>query len=127
MNDLRCTNWRALAVISLFIAGSVTLNSCGSRPSDSISFSETAQQSVSNAVANRIQTNTQSESKVADARAGASDSRAVIPMPQKPVLVKTAELSLRLESLDRTMVQLRQIVKSNQGDIYDLQDERLKY
>ncbi|WP_309743221.1 DUF4349 domain-containing protein [Chamaesiphon sp. OTE_20_metabat_361] len=45
-------------------------------------------------------------------------------MPQKPALVKTAELSLRVESIDQTMVQLRQILRNKQGDVYDLQDER---
>jgi len=43
---------------------------------------------------------------------------------QRPQLIKMAELSLRLESIDKMMVQLRQIVQSKQGDIYDFQDDR---
>jgi len=43
---------------------------------------------------------------------------------QRPQLIKTADLWLRLESIDRMMVQLRQIVQSKQGDIDDFQDDR---
>ena len=125
MSDLRCLSWRSLAITSLVIVGSVTLNSCGSRPIDNVSGSnDMAPQSVRTSEASKVQTNTQSETKVADARVADTESQAVTPTPQKPALVKTAELSLRLESIDQTMVQLRQIVKSKQGDIYDLQDER---
>ncbi|WP_310410934.1 hypothetical protein, partial [Chamaesiphon sp. OTE_8_metabat_110] len=53
-----------------------------------------------------------------------SESQSVTPMPQKPALVKTAELWLRVESIDQTMVQLRQILRHKQGDVYDLQDKR---
>jgi archaellum component FlaC len=125
MTNLRCLSWRSLAMTSLIIAGSVTLNSCGSKPIDSFSGSnETAPQSVASSVAGRVETNTRSENKVADAKAADSESQTVIPTPQKPQLVKTAALSLRLESIDKTMVQLRQIVKSKRGDIYDFQDEK---
>jgi Domain of unknown function (DUF4349) len=124
MSDLRCLSWRSLAISSLVIAGSVTLNSCGSRPSDSVSSNEAAPRSVSTCVANEVHTNKQSGTKVADARAADMESQTVAPSPQKPALVKTAELSLRLESIDKAMAQLRQIVRSKQGDIYNLQDER---
>jgi predicted DNA-binding protein YlxM (UPF0122 family) len=124
MKDLRCVSWRSLATIGLVIAGSVTLNSCGSRPSDSVSTSEAAPRSVSTSVVSKVQADTRSGAKVADAISADTESPAVTPMPQKPALVKTAALSLRLESIDKTMVQLRQIVRSKQGDIYNLQDER---
>ncbi|WP_310485691.1 DUF4349 domain-containing protein [Chamaesiphon sp. VAR_48_metabat_403] len=62
------------------------------------------------------------EAKSANKEDPAAETTAV--MPQKPQLVRTAEISLRLESIDKMMVQLRQLVQSKQGDIYDFQDDR---
>jgi archaellum component FlaC len=47
-----------------------------------------------------------------------------MPLPQKPQLIKTASISLRLESIDKAIVQIRKIVQGQQGDIYDFQDDR---
>ncbi|WP_310427597.1 DUF4349 domain-containing protein [Chamaesiphon sp. VAR_48_metabat_135_sub] len=50
--------------------------------------------------------------------------KSAVQIPQKPQLIRTADLSLRRESIDKMMVQLRRMVQSKQGDIYDFQDER---
>jgi archaellum component FlaC len=125
MTNLRCLSWRSLAMTSLVIVGSVTINGCGSRPIDITSGSNrTAPQVVADSVEGGTQASDRSENKVADAKPADTESQSVTPTPQKPQLVRTAELSLRLESIDKTMVRLRQIVKSKQGDIYDFQDEQ---
>jgi Domain of unknown function (DUF4349) len=126
MTNLRCLSWRSLAMASLVIVGSVTINGCGSRSIDSTSGSDgTAPQAVAGSAESRIEASSRPQSNVADTKADI-ESQAVTPTPQKPQLVKTASLSLRLESIDKTMSQLRQIVRSKQGDIYDYQDERLQ-
>lgn len=124
MNDLRWMSWRSLAMGMLLIGGSMTLNSCGNaRSSDSSVEAPAPASSVageaSSYVASKPQADSKRASQVVDAEA-----KAVTPTPQKPQLVKTAELSLRLESIDKMMVKLRQIVHSKQGDIYNLQDDR---
>jgi archaellum component FlaC len=118
MKDLCGVRWRVLAVTILIVTGSVALNSCGKRPVDSVSGAAAPAASSVDTRADRAM-KSQAETKVADAEVKTSVSQ-----PQQPQLVKTAELSLRLESIDKAMVQLRQLVKSKQGDIYDFQDER---
>jgi archaellum component FlaC len=98
------------------VTGSVALSSCGRQ--DGLTSSIAPASVSTEAMADRA-SESQLENKVANAGAKSS-----VPVPQKPQLVRTAELSLRLESVDKMMVQLRQIVKSKQGDIYDFQDER---
>ncbi len=120
MSNLCWLGWRSIAIGSLLLSGSMTLNGCGSAPvADKVSGSgSTAPQSTLEAKADRV---------VADARGaklGDKEAKSVAPMPQKQQLVKTAELFLRLESIDKMMVKLRQIVQSKQGDIYNFQDER---
>jgi Domain of unknown function (DUF4349) len=120
-NNLRWMGWRSL-VISLFIvSGSLTINSCGNaRSGDGVSGSVApAPQGSAESKANRVIADGRSNNQASDAAAKPAAS-----MPQKPQLVKTAELSLRLESIDKMMVQLRQVVQSRQGDIYNFQDDR---
>ena len=121
MSDLRYWDRQAILLIGLAIGGSLALNSCGraitdrassvnSQPMESAASSETKQVTGDADLANKPNTTEQSN------KAGS--------LAQRPQLIKTAELSLRLESIDRMMVQLRQIVQSKQGDIYDFQDDR---
>jgi archaellum component FlaC len=122
MNNLRWLGWRSMAIGSLLLCGSMTLNGCGhAQVADNVSGSATsAPQSSAETKVDRV---------FADARSGenAGDKEAQLStptIPQKPQLVKKAELSLRLESIDKMMVQLRQVVQSKQGDIYNFQDDR---
>jgi Domain of unknown function (DUF4349) len=49
---------------------------------------------------------------------------AVVPKPQKPQLIKTAYVSLKLESIDQAISKLRDLSQSKGGDIYSLQDNQ---
>jgi archaellum component FlaC len=118
MNNLQGLGWRSIAIASILLSGSITLNSCGSKSAGVASAPSSPVGELENLAggAAKDQMN-QINSKV-----GANQPTAT---PQKPQLVKTAELSLRLDSIDKAIVQLRQIVRSKQGDIYDFQDDRL--
>ena len=122
MNGLRYWDRQAILLIGLAIGGSLTLHGCGranttdrassvsSQPMESATSSDTKPAIGDFALANK---------QNATARANKAGS-----ITQRPQLIKTAELSLRLESIDKMMAQLRQIVQSKQGDIYDFQDDR---
>ncbi len=110
----RSGNRRAIATIALAIGVSVVLSSCGK--SDSADRASSEAPALNSAA-----------STMADAKSGGREeaaSKIANSVPQKPQLIKRAELSLRLESIDKMMVQLHQIVQSKQGDIYDFQDDR---
>ncbi len=107
--------WR-IAIGSILLSGSITLNSCGRAQ---VSEKATGVAPTSNSSAAQMDQLAGGTSKPQESAAAQTQT------PQTPQLVKTAELSLRLESIDKAMVQLRQIVRSKQGDIYDFQDDRL--
>jgi Domain of unknown function (DUF4349) len=123
MNNLHGLGWRSIAITSILLSGSIALNGCGSRAADQATGVASAPSSPAGEMKNlaggtaKDQMN-QISSKVAE-------NQPAIATPQTPQLVKTAELSLRLDSIDKAMVQLRQIVRSKQGDIYNFQDDRL--
>jgi Domain of unknown function (DUF4349) len=114
MNNLRGLSWRSISIASILLSGSITLTSCGSK-------SQIADQAAGVAQAPKSAAGDTAQKQMNSAESGGAE----IATPQKPQLVKTAELSLRLESIDKAMVQLRQIVRSKQGDIYNFQDDRL--
>jgi hypothetical protein len=113
--------WR-IAIGSILLSGGIALNSCGSRPQVSEKVAEVATAPKSPAGDLEQLAGGGTSSKLLGS--AVAETQPVIA-PQKPQLVKTAELSLRLESIDKAMVQLRQIVRSQQGDIYNFQDNRL--
>jgi archaellum component FlaC len=47
-----------------------------------------------------------------------------VPKPQKPQLVKTAHVSLKLDSIEKSIVKLRELSQSKGGDIYSFQDDQ---
>jgi Domain of unknown function (DUF4349) len=120
-NNLCWIGWRSLVIGLVLVSGTLTLNSCGNaRSGDSMSGSVTpAPQGSAESKADRVIADGRSNNQASDAEA-----KPAAAMPQKPQLVKTAQLSLRLESIDKTMVKLRQIVQIKQGDIYNFQDDR---
>ncbi len=111
MRNLAGLGWRSVAIGSVVISGSIALSSCGRTTDMAEKAAEVAPNSSTAQLDRSADNSKPTESKAAS--------------PQTPQLVKTAELSLRLESIDKAMVQLRQIVRSKQGDIYDFQDDRL--
>jgi archaellum component FlaC len=108
------SNRKTIGLVGLAIGASITLNSCG-KPN-------TVDRAGSVAQAPKPEPAAMADAKPADKEDPAA--KVTAPAPQKPQLIKRAELSLRLESIDKMMAQLRQIVQSKQGDIYDFQDDR---
>ncbi len=116
-NNLRYLTWRSIVLVGLLGSGSLALNSCGR--------AEMAENRVASeampAPASDI-TQSKSDTKSVSKPEGLANN--VIPIPQKPQLIRTADLSLRLESIDKMVVQVRRIVQGKQGDIYNFQDDR---
>ncbi len=121
MNNLQRLSWRSIAISSILLSGSLALNSCGSR--SQLTETTAGVASAPTSPANQLDQSAGDKSNLLKNQA--VETSQAIPTSQKPQLVKTAELSLRLESIDKAMVQLRQIVQSKQGDIYNFQDDRL--
>ncbi len=112
MSSLR--SLRSIVLVGLLGGGSMALNSCGSS------------QMADKQVASEVMSSPASE--MADSKSASKPdavaSKSVVPIPQKPQLIRTADLSLRLESIDKMVVQVRRIVQAKQGDIYNFQDDR---
>jgi archaellum component FlaC len=114
MNNSRWFDRTTIGLVGSAIGASFVLNACGSP--------NALNQAESKAPASMASSTVMADAQSANKEGTAAKS--AISMPQKPQLIKRAELSLRLESIDKMMVQLRQIVQSKQGDIYDFQDDR---
>jgi archaellum component FlaC len=117
MNYLRRSksDGRSIGLLGLAIGVGIALNSCGN--------SSTADRKSSTAEAPQSATAVMADAKSATKEDTAAEATTVT-MPQKPQLVRTVEISLRLESIDKMMVQVRQLMQSKQGDIYDFRDDR---
>jgi archaellum component FlaC len=122
MINVHRLGWRSIAIGSILLSGSMTLHSCGRAPvAEKAAGVAPAQRSPAGEIGNL-------EGAPAKDRMNLLGSKVVETqqaIPQTPQLVKTAELSLRLDSIDKAMVQLRQLVRNKQGDIYNFQDDRL--
>jgi Domain of unknown function (DUF4349) len=126
MTNLRCVSWRSISICMLLISGSLILNGCGSASENktTASVGEVAKPLPSGDLDGLTgSSNSKVSSRLSESKVN-TQAQPTTPIPQKPQLVKTAELSLRLESIDKMMVQLRRIVQSKQGDIYNFQDDR---
>ena len=122
MSSLRYWDRQAVLLISLAIGGSLTLHGCG-RANIPERASSVNSQPMESAVSLDTKLAT-GDVDLANKQNAADRANKIVSITQRPQLIKTAELSLRLESIDKMMVQLRQIVQSKQGDIYDFQDAR---
>ena len=122
MSSLRYWDRQAVLIISLAIGGSLTLHGCG-RANIPERASSVNSQPMESAVSLDTKLAT-GDVDLANKQNAADRANKIVSITQRPQLIKTAELSLRLESIDKMMVQLRQIVQSKQGDIYDFQDAR---
>jgi archaellum component FlaC len=114
MSSLRCLDWRSIALVGLLGSGSIALNGCGK--------ANVGQNQ------NRLESAAAPAAEMADSKSvskpDAVANKSVVPIPQKPQLIRTADLSLRLESIDKIVVEVRRIVQAKQGDIYNFQDDR---
>ena len=122
MSSLRYWDRQAILLISLAIGGSLTLNGC-ERASTTDRASSVNSQPIESA-ASLDTKSAMSDVDLANKQNATARANKAGSIAQRPQLIKTAELSLRLESIDKMMAQLRQIVQSKQGDIYDFQDDR---
>jgi archaellum component FlaC len=111
--------WSSLAV------GTLTLTGCGSpventaAPAAKTVDAEAPPAMSSPASADKLTQTANNQPSV-----GKTEAKPLMPLPQKPQLIRTADVSLRLESIDKMVIQLRRIVQSKQGDIYNFQDDR---
>jgi hypothetical protein len=129
-NNLRGLGWRSIVLISLLGSGSITITSCSKAPGGETAASMQSAKStpaadaMEAATGDAAKSEKKADSKPAEIQSGKGAAKSVVPMPQRPQLIKTAELSLRLESIDKAVPQVRRIVQGKQGDIYDFQDDR---
>jgi hypothetical protein len=130
-NNLRGLGWRSIVLISLLSGGSMAVTSCSKAPggAPAASVSELAKPSPAGdameaATGGAAKSESKADNKPSEIKQGKAVAKSVVPMPQRPQLIKTAELSLRLESIDKAVGQVRRIVQGKQGDIYDFQDDR---
>jgi archaellum component FlaC len=116
-------------LLGLLATSSWTLTSCGSRVENTPPLAKMAESASGDALKSAPLSSAASANKLAqvsDVKPAESQTRVkpVVPLPQKPQLIRTADISLRLESIDKMVVQLRRMVQSKQGDIYNFQDDR---
>jgi Domain of unknown function (DUF4349) len=131
-NNLRGLGWRSIVLIVLLGGGSMTVTSCSKAPGGetSASVSQLAKPAapaadMESSTGSAAKSDNKADNKPSEMKKqGREGAKSVVPMPQRPQLIKTAELSLRLESIDKGVGQVRRIVQAKQGDIYDFQDDR---
>ncbi len=130
MSNLRLVSWRASLLCGFLVTGAIALNSCSSSaPTAQQAKSSIAAGSVASAnpaadKANNPESSKDTARKDGKPADGSKAPAATAPLPQKPQLIKTADLAMRLESIDKAVVQIRQLVQGQQGDIYNFQDDR---
>jgi Domain of unknown function (DUF4349) len=132
MMDLFLVRWpvsSAKVLLGLLAIGSVTLTSCSSVDSTAGGSvppaGSLAKTSAEAAPGDIVPMSSLAADKAANVVATMSSTmKPVVSLPQKPQLIRTAEISLRLESIDQMVGKLRRLVQSKQGDIYNFQDDR---
>jgi Domain of unknown function (DUF4349) len=129
-------------ILALAVGGVLALTSCASERSTSnqVAASTTAGESLAQAKNAAPADAGATADKVADAKniekesakapnngkpneKGVSQNQTALP-PQKPQLIKTAFVSLKLDSIDQALVKLRELSQSKGGDIYSFQDNQ---
>jgi Domain of unknown function (DUF4349) len=131
------------AILALAVGGVLALTSCASEHSSSqVAASTTAGASLeqaknvapADAAADKVAgdaKNIEKESAKVPSNGnngkpnekGVSQNQTALP-PQKPQLIKTAFVSLKLDSIDQALVKLRELSQSKGGDIYSFQDNQ---
>jgi archaellum component FlaC len=129
--NLRGLDWQSILLIGFVSSGSMAMTSCSRAPGgetaasvNSVAKPLAGADTMEASTADAAKSENKADSKPSEAKQGKVAAKSVVPMPQRPQLIKTAELSLRLESIDKAVGKVRRIVQSKQGDIYDFQDDR---
>jgi Domain of unknown function (DUF4349) len=127
-------------VLALAMGGVLALTSCSSAPTT------TASSKISGSVASGITldqakdaaapkpsasskavNNEQQAAKAVSKPSGETTNNGVenpVLKPQKPQLIKTAYVSLKLDSIDQALIKIRELSQSKGGDIYSFQDNQ---
>jgi Domain of unknown function (DUF4349) len=139
MSNLSLVGLRNSLSLGLLVVGAIGLNSCSNsaseqqNPANKVATGSVANASVMSSPASAAtreqaaadeKTASTNGSPASTARSGNRTPAATAAAPQKPQLIKTADLSLRLDSIDKAVGQIRKIVQGQQGDIYNFQDDR---
>lgn len=136
MSDLRLVRRRSTVFCGLLMSGAVVLNGCSSaiKSSEQLQASPAADVATGSVAQSPDNKESKTTGKAPDGKKASDSANEVVdgsktkpasaPLPQKPQLIKTADLTMRLESINQAVVQIRRIVQSEKGDIYNFQDDR---
>jgi hypothetical protein len=131
MNQIRFLSRRTGWWYGLSIAATIALSSCGASPTGSSgdnspigSGQPAASVAVGDAEAGSAQSLSNRQAAEKQVAASQANNSPAPPATQTPQLIKTADLSLRLASIDDAVEGVRKIVQSQRGNIYNLEDDR---
>ncbi len=121
-------------VLALAVGGVLALTSCSSAPTTSAS-SKIAAPAASGITLDQAKDSAAPKSSAANkadkevskpSRETANSNNVENPAlkPQKPQLIKTAYVSLKLDSIDQALLKIRELSQSKGGDIYSFQDNQ---
>jgi Domain of unknown function (DUF4349) len=134
--------WKSRTLLALSLGGMIALTSCAtesstsnapaSKVANSSIIKEGAEIAASTSPAAKADAKSADKTKNADkdtktvATNGASQQSvpANVPKPQKPQLIKTAQVAIKLDSIDTAVTKIRETVQLKGGDIYSFQDNR---
>jgi hypothetical protein len=138
--------WKSRTLLALSLGGLIALTSCATEsttnnaPANKVANSsiikEGAEIATSASPAAKADAKSADKTKNADqdtktsASSGANQKAnqqtvpANVPKPQKPQLIKTAQVAIKLDSIDTAVIKLRETVQLKGGDIYSFQDNR---
>jgi Domain of unknown function (DUF4349) len=131
-------------VLALAMGGVLALTSCSSAPTTSASSKIAApaasvasgitldqakdaaapNSSAANQAINSEQQATKSVNKPSGEATNNNNVENPALKPQKPQLIKTAYVSLKLDSIDQALIKIRELSQSKGGDIYSFQDNQ---
>jgi archaellum component FlaC len=132
MNDTKQSSRRSQSVVLAVACGGIfALSSCAAapNPSEKTAASSTAQSSLNEAksldtAASGAKVDVAKNDSAKNAGDVAGKPATIVPRPQKPQLIKTAYVSLKLDSIEQAITKLRALSQSKGGDIYSLQDNQ---
>lgn len=106
------------------LMGGLLLTSCGSAPEKSSAPMSAASPAMKTAAtAPRSYSRVAEEAKDGTAKPEGNAANAQVPK-QRTQLIKTAEISLKVDSIEKTLQTVTKLVQQKDGDILSLQDDR---
>jgi Domain of unknown function (DUF4349) len=113
--------------LSLLICG-LTFTSCGSKPTE-LSQRTRSEAPTAAPMANKVAANTENLSADSQQSFASKPEASTAPPPNSivqtlPQLIKTADLSLKVKSIEPALAEVRNLVKQTKGDIYNFEDQK---